>query len=423
MGTDEASRERRGAVRRRKKEGAALLTAAVLLIVGTCDVLAAVRSYSMETENHIFTGDVAISLEEYELDENGAEVPYRDGKQVVPGQTVDKIVKITNEAEPVWIRAEALCRGAESTFEEMAGGISEKWVRRGKYYYYTEPAASEEAICFFRTITIPAEWDEHEEGQTFYVEITAQAVQAANFTPDFSQEDPWFGIPVEACIHDRRRLSEGEEQEEYTVIFENGSEGFVKTGEDFFSNFRELMPGDRVKDSVEVGSRYSGKVDIWFRTDQLEQTEEEKQLLQQLRLTVRNGEKQIYDGPLSGGDLESGILLAQGLGRGESRCLSYEIHMPEELNNFYAVRETGVKWIFRAEYRSSSGGGNSGGGGSGGRSAAPAPGKEPETVYETVKQIVEGTLPKLGDTSHVQLWIVLAGTGTALFMISVRRKR
>ena len=412
-------------MRRRIKERAALIIAAAFWTLGMADARAAVRSYSVETENHIFTGDVSIALEEYELDEMGMEIPYGDGKQVVPGQTVDKIVKIRNEAEPAWLRAEAVCLGADGAFEEMAGGIGEKWIRRGRYYYYTEPAASGETVCFFRTVTVPAEWDEREAGKSFFVEVTAQAVQAANFTPDFSAEDPWFGVPVETCIHGGGRQSGEQEREEYAVIFENGSEGFVKAGDDFFSNFRELMPGDTVRDSVEIGSRYSGSVDIWFRTEQADQTEQEKQLLQKLRLVIKNGGEQIYDGPLHGGGLESGVLLAQGLRRGESRNLSYEIHMPEELNNFYAVRQAGVRWIFRAEYQTASGGGNSGGGGfvSVSRSAPSLPGKEPETVYETVRKWIDGTLPKLGDAGPSRLWIFLAGAGAALLAVSAKRKR
>ena len=44
--------------------------------------------YTTEVTNNVTLGDVSISLSEYELDEDGKEVPYQNDKQVLPGQTV-----------------------------------------------------------------------------------------------------------------------------------------------------------------------------------------------------------------------------------------------------------------------------------------------------------------------------------------------
>lgn len=406
-----------------RKKVCALAAAAVLIPWGSTEVLAAVRSHSVEAENRIFTGDVSITLEEYQLDEEGREVPYEDGKQVVPGQTVDKIVKIRNEAEPVWIRAEGRYLaedGPEGSFGEMAGGMGDRWIRCGNYFYWSEPVASGESVCFFRTVTVPAEWDEEREGTDFALEVTAQAVQAAHFTPDFSLEDPWFGIPIEACVHGGGEEEPDTGDGEYSVIFENGSEGFVKIGEDFFGSFGALVPGDSVMDSVKVGSRYDGRVDIWFRTEPAGRTEQEERLLEQLQLAVWSGEELIYEGPLSGGVPEEGILLAEGLSRGENKDLSYRVSMPGELGNAWAVRESGVKWIFRAEYVTSFGGGGSGGGG--GKPPSPGPESRPGPVREAVERFVEQALPRLGDAGSSARWLMTGGIGMILLAYAVSRK-
>lgn len=192
----------------RKKKGC-LLTAALCLmsVLGSSfsqTALGAVRTYSIEVDNHIRTGDVDISLEEYELDAHGEEIPYRDEKVVVPGQRVDKIVKIRNQAEPVWIRAGVEYQaeyGQEEMSDRMLGGMDDRWLKAGAYFYYTEPVNTEETVCLFRNFTVPPEWDEAEN--QFSLEVTAQAVQAANFVPDFQSESPWFGIPIEklSLIH------------------------------------------------------------------------------------------------------------------------------------------------------------------------------------------------------------------------------
>lgn len=100
--------------------------------------------YTTEVTNNVTLGDVSISLSEYELDENGKEVPYQNDKQVLPGQTVDKIVRITNNANASWIRVKA-----EYTSEEGLDSLSDEeltladgdWEKIGNYYYLLQEAS------------------------------------------------------------------------------------------------------------------------------------------------------------------------------------------------------------------------------------------------------------------------------------------
>ena len=406
----------------------AAVSAVVWCPIHPLSAAAAVRSYSVEAENRIGTGDVNITLEEFQLDEQGREIPYVDGKQVVPGQKVDKRVRIRNEAEPAWIRARVEYStedGLEGMSDEMLDGMDPVWKKCGAYFYYRKPVETGEEISLFQTLTVPADWDESAGGKGFSVTVTAQAVQTIHVFPDFETEDPWFGIPVEECVHSPYVLDEEGERQEFSVIFENGSEGFVKTGEDFFDNFSRLMPGDTVQDEVTVGSRYRGTVDIWFRTETLEQSEDGKRLLEQLRLTVWKGEDLLYDGPLEGKELEPGILLAEGLSANEQEELVYRIHMPEELTNSSAVKQAKVKWIFRAEYGTSSGGGGgSSGGKPSGGNQVPKPGKEvPESVPEVIQEWVEALLPKMGDSSRPELWLSLLAGGFLLLAAAMPGKK
>ena len=404
---------------KKRKLPAVVCLSAVLCLMPGMSSPGAVRSYSVEAENRIRTGDVNISLEEYELDEDGREVPYQDGKTVVPGQTVDKIVKIKNEAENVWVRAKAEYEtdGPAKLDDSALKGIGEKWIRAGEYFYYTEPLEEGETILFFRQLTVPPEWDEAAAGMGFSAAVTAQAVQADNFTPDFEEEFPWFGIPVEKCVHDGYERDSGGDSQEFAIIFENGSEGFVRTGEDFFQNFSALMPGDRVTDSVELGNRYSRNIDLYFRTEIPDQSEAGRELLEQLQLTIRKGDQTVYSGPLSGKELAEEILLSENLKKGDCETLTYEVYMPEELTNISAQRQAAVRWIFRAEYRDlpehSSGGGS---GGSKVREVFQSPEQKeiPVQIPELIQEFVGELLPKTGESLHLGLWLTLTAGGVLL---------
>lgn len=61
------------------------------------------------------TGDISISIQECQWNEEGERVPYIDGKRVVPNEKAVKIVTIVNEAEPAWIRAKAEFSGFAGT--------------------------------------------------------------------------------------------------------------------------------------------------------------------------------------------------------------------------------------------------------------------------------------------------------------------
>ena len=56
-----------------------------------------------KNKNNLALGDVNISLKEYRR-KNQREYPYQNPQIVLPGDTVSKIPRITNKAEPCWVR-------------------------------------------------------------------------------------------------------------------------------------------------------------------------------------------------------------------------------------------------------------------------------------------------------------------------------
>lgn len=65
----------------------------------------------------ITQGNITVRLEEFQ-EENGKETPYENGKVVVPGETVSKIVRITVEGEKSKISPVEVIRGPVKTGDE-----------------------------------------------------------------------------------------------------------------------------------------------------------------------------------------------------------------------------------------------------------------------------------------------------------------
>jgi len=178
---------------------------AVMLSLLAAGTSYAATSYETEVINNVGIGDISIGLEEFELDESGI----------------------------------------EGLSDYMVTLDSNQWVKVGDYYYYIVPVDKDVSIDFVKEVRIPTEWDESYADKSFSIVVTADAVQADNFTPDFKSDDPWFGTVIETCVHTSYTSVQAED-EAFSVVFEGGAEGLVRTGDDFFANWGELMPGDTV---------------------------------------------------------------------------------------------------------------------------------------------------------------------------------
>lgn len=411
-----------------------LIPAFLLIMAFAAPTTVHAREYTAEVTNHAAIGDISIALSEYELDANGNEVLYKDFKLVTPGQTVDKIVRITNKANACWLRMKAEYTAEDGLFcitDQDLVVASEKWIKIGEYYYYREPIATGKAVDFIRKVRVPTVWDNDYAEKKFSIILTADAVQAANFTPDWSGEDPWFGTVIETCVHTAYD-PKTKKEETFSVSFENGADGLVRVGDDFFSNWASLMPGDQVSGSVLLKNQYARAITLWFRTE----TIAEDDLLKALLLEIKTGEKMIYSGTMDGLVKEPVKLAA--LKKNEEAVLTYTVTVPKTLSNTYALSETKTKWIFTASLSGSSGGGSRG---SSGSSSFTVPGSpltptiaspsELETVPEPQNpdDPVTGiwTNPRTGDDSRVWFHLMLAGLcgliGTGIILRDKQKKR
>ena len=234
----------------------------------------------------------------------------------------------------------------EGFHDRMLWGISEEWVKRGEYYYYTEVLNRGESVDLFQGIRIPSAWTELHSGQGLGILIEAEAIQAENFLPDFSGMSPWGNQKILACVHEKGRApSCPAPGTKLSVEFSGKAHKLLAVPGDFFNNLGIAMPGDRFKDTVEVSNTTDQEAEIFFRTKVNSKNKENIELLQQIRLKILMDGKLLYQGTLDSPKLTKnhslGVVSPSRSGR-----MVFHLSVPKEWDNSYALREADVQWIF-----------------------------------------------------------------------------
>lgn len=349
-------------MRNRKKWMAAGII--LSLIAGATGVWALASQRSVT--NHLSTSVVDIELDTYKR-VNGKEVLYSNADkeiQVMPGMQISQIPKITNEAVDCYVRAGIAIDGKWEVERPLSmqdiSGFSKDWILRGDYYYYTKVLKPQDSVQLFDTITIPSEWTTKydENGVADYytrnnwdVRIRVDAIQAANFTPDFAGQSPWgaegtdYGI--QKCIHEdgyEINTYEPMTPPEFTVVYEGAGKELITSQDDFFAGIETLLPGDEKEGIFTMKNKGEDTQTFYFRTEILE----EKEILEQIKLKIETSGKQIYEGPLNSRTLDSYISLCS-LKNGETQDVAFTITVPKELDNEYTLNNCKVRWHFAVE--------------------------------------------------------------------------
>ena len=308
-----------------------IITGFLLTAILSAAAVFASFSDRLDVVNHISVGDVSISISEYARKGKG-EVKYTQPSEVVPGQTISKIPRIKNNALPCWIRARITYAGENGKLErlkdENIGGISGEWVKRGEYYYYTKVLKKQESTDLFQNISIPDTWTEEHAKQKIAVDIQADAIQAANFKPDFSAMSPWGNQVIQKCVHEQDgTLTCKKGNTKLSVEFNGKAHKLIAVPDDFFTNLESAMPGDILKDAVQIANTTDQEAELFFQTNTDGRSEEQMNMLKKVRFEISQNKKILYKGTLDAAELakarslgkfksgQKGSLCADPLGR------------------------------------------------------------------------------------------------------------
>lgn len=338
--------------KKRKKSRVVFVSMLILLILLGISGTYAYFSKTISVTNHISTGDVNIGISEY-AKMGQKEIPYENPQWIMPGDTISKIPKIINYAKPCWIRAKITytnnMEDTEGFSDENLSGFPEKWVKRGDYYYYTEILERKESVVLFEQVQVPAEWSGQHDSQELGIEIRAEAIQAENFQPDFEAMSPWGNQEIQLCVHEvNGNVTCTRQNVELSVIFHGSAHELMAVPDDFFSNFRKVMPGDVLKDTVQISNTTEKEAEIFFYTEVPEQSEEQLKMLKEMKMQIRMNGKLLYTGDLQANQLANPVSLGI-FAEGVSGEMEFVLQVPAEWDNVYALKQAQVKWNFAVE--------------------------------------------------------------------------
>ena len=159
-----------------------------------------------------------------------------------------------------------------------------------------------------------------------------------------------------------------------SVTYAGGAEKFVYvpgseySDTDLFDNFKNVMPGDSLEQTIYVANNYKGSdyVKLYLRAEAHDEVEnplsekvaEDKEdvasmsdFLSQLSMKVYLGEKVIYEASPEELDGLAENVLIGAFRYGAGAELKVTLDVPLELDNKYANREGEVDWVFTVEER------------------------------------------------------------------------
>lgn len=176
-----------------------------------------------------------------------------------------------------------------------------------------------------------------------------------------------------------------------SVTYVGGAEEFVflpgseYSDSDMFENFKDVLPGDVITQTITVKNDTEGKVRIYMRAEPV--SELDRDFLSQLALHVECKDSAIFDAAASEtAQLTENTLLGTFKSQGTTQ-LTVTLTVPAELGNEYMGRVGTVPWTF------------------------------------LVEEIPEEDSPETGDWFRMEIWLSAAVLLAAAILFVLLRKR
>lgn len=192
--------------------------ASILAVVGISGIIAYFTDTATVT-NHAKMGIVDIDLKEYMINKEGKKVAWEDKTNIVPGDVISKIPEINcvEGAVDCYIRAKVEISCKDQNLQNSTQMLTlanldvneENWYyceNDGYFYYKTILTEESDPVELFSEVTIPASLNNEWSLEEFSIDVTAEAIQSQNFTPNFTAgtTEPWPGITqddIQECIY------------------------------------------------------------------------------------------------------------------------------------------------------------------------------------------------------------------------------
>lgn len=190
----------------------------VLVIMGVAGIIAYFTDTATVT-NNVKMGIVDIDLKEYTINENGDKVEWQDKQNIMPGEVISKIPEITcvQGSADCYVRAKVELSCSDENLQNSSQMLTlnninidqNNWFycqSDGYFYYKNILTDSTNPITLFTEVSIPTTLNNDWSLENIKIDVTVEAIQSKNFTPNFDQgtTEPWPGITkadIQECIY------------------------------------------------------------------------------------------------------------------------------------------------------------------------------------------------------------------------------
>ena len=291
-------------------------------------------------DNEISVGAVNIALS-HSYDDNGTKTQgiYSD-EGVASGADVSSVPHITNLGISSYIRLAVNYYDKTGASVERAAvnELARGWTKVGDYYYLTREASPGEEFDVFKSITIPRSWEIEENRVS--MTMRADAIQAANFTPDFTSDAPWGAVAIEEFDDANYQIDSESRASTVTVTYGGVSEQYISVPESFLAQLNMLTPGDEVDSEIAINNSSNEEHEMWVSADVADAG-----LSSALRLRLEKAGTVLYEGSLADlGELSLGKYNA-----GDTSAISVKLSLPADAGNDIAGVASSINWKFRVD--------------------------------------------------------------------------
>ena len=326
-----------------RKRGYRMLmaAAAVMLLAGTAGFCFAAYSGITGLKNTFSTGGVNIGVEEYTMTGSG-EMVCKPVTKVRFGSEVSYIPRVTSYAEACYVRVGLSADTGAGKIDILKNctGIKDGWIKKGDFIYYRYPLAENCSADLCEGFRVPEDWD-YKKSNDMTVSICAEAVQARNFMPDFSSEDPWGDVEVKkSYITAYKTVREVSQRsgDGVNIVFDKSAYGITADRKIMFDDVH-LMPGDSCSDSIRICNTSTERVEVLFRA-----VCHDTVLADDINLIIDNGSV-FYKGLLSGKALKQYNTIAS-VGPGDTKELRFDMEIPRDKDNDAQLKKGQATWYF-----------------------------------------------------------------------------
>ncbi len=316
--------------------------------MGISGIYAFTNTSTSTVKNDLNTGAVNIQLKEYSINNNVEQEYNEDPKAVMPGEVVSLIPRVLNLGESCYVRAKISYKSNSGNLilsDENIEGMDPNWTKTGDYWYYSNPIETDAKIDIFKSVSIPSDISNENQGKTLQVNIVVEAIQSRNFTPDFTSDEPWGNVEITEGKDNNYHTDKSQISNNVIVEYENGTNNYIEIPEDFLSNISLLMPGDNVSSEITVKPT-NDKTEVSFTVAPESNDDEEiRDLMEKLVLKIESNGETVFTGNLY-------QLNETTFGSSNSNTetkYKFSVSMPEELGNEYSMLSTGLVWTFKAK--------------------------------------------------------------------------